>query len=189
MPDTSSKISLIVGLSLPVVMVAIIAGLVFLPSRSLTPANDFIYVVGPYPSYTSKEGKTITQHDISIKNGQAIHTTTSYSGGKEYDVSPRDKIIIPRFFIHHTRTNTNNEISLEEVIKLRLSPERKSPDGFTLTFGKQSYGIFPFFFENRTDMEHAYLSTDRASKEITLVSEVSIDYYQIQLVGWVITET
>lgn len=186
MPDSSSRISLIIGLALPAIMVGIIAALVFLPSKTLHPGYDFIYVVGPYPSYVTRTGDTTTQHDITITNGKLSHTVTNYNGRDGYAPYPHEKNIVPRFFIHHTRTDTNEEIAIEELSKLALSPEKKSPDGFTLTFGKQSYGVFPFFFNGDTDREHAYLSTERASKEITLISDTSIHYYEMQLVGWIV---
>lgn len=180
------NISLIVGLSLPAIMVAIIAGMVFLPSKSLNPTTDFMYVVGQYPSYSTRNGENIIQHDFAIKDGKLIDLQTSYSAKSEY-LYPPDKSSAPRFFIHHTKDNTNEELSFEDMSKLKLSSSTISPEGFTLTFGKRSYGIFPFFFDgNNDDREHAYLSTNRASKEITLISDTSITYYAFQLVGWVI---
>ncbi|OGY31688.1 MAG: hypothetical protein A3C02_00305 [Candidatus Andersenbacteria bacterium RIFCSPHIGHO2_02_FULL_45_11] len=186
MANKSAKISLIIGLALPALMVAIIAGLVFLPSKTLHPTTDFIYVVGPYPSYVTRTGDTTTQHDTTITSGKLTHTTTSYAERDGYTPYPFEKNSAPRFFIHHTQTDTNDEIPVEEISKLTLSPEKKSPDGFTLAFGKQSYGVFPFFFNGDTNREHAYLSTERASKEITLVSDTSVNYYEMQLVGWVV---
>lgn len=186
MADRSSKISLIIGLSLPAVMVAVIAGLVFLPGTTINPTSDFIYASGPYPSYTTRNGDVITQQDITIKNGKMIRTSTSYNGRDAYAPYPIEKTMVPRFFIHHTATNTNEEVVFDDISKLTLSPDKKSPDGFTLTFGKQSYGVFPFFFDNNSDREHAYLSTDRASKEITLISDTSINFYEFQLIGWIL---
>ena len=186
MTNRSSKISLIIGLALPALMVAIIAALVFLPSKTLHPTSDFVYVVGQYPSYITRSGDTITQHDIAITNGKLEHTATSYAGRDEHALYPPEKSTTPRFFIHHTQTDTNEEVAIEELSKLTLSSERKSPDGFTLTFGKQSYGVFPFFFDGNTSREHAYISTERASREITLVSDTSINYYAMQLVGWIV---
>lgn len=186
MADRSSKISLIIGLSLPAIMVAVIAGLVFLPGQSVNPTSDFIYASGPYPSYTVRNGNAITQYDMSIKGGKLTRTATSFNSKDAYAPYPGEKNNIPRFFIHHTAKNTNEEIGLEEIEKLNLSPDKKSPDGFTLTFGRQSYGVFPFFFDNNSDREHAYLSTNRASKEVTLISDTSIIFYDFQLIGWVI---
>lgn len=189
MSDQSSKISLIIGLALPALMVAGIAALVFLPNASLKPTTDFIYVVGPYPSYTTRTENTTTQHEIAITNGKLTHTETNYtenSGLIGNAFYPPNKNTVPRFFMHHTATDTNEEIDIEKIRALQLSSDRKSPDGFSLTFGKQSYGVFPFFFDNNSDREHAYLSTDHGSKEITLVSDTSITYYEFQLVGWVI---
>lgn len=187
MPDNSSKISLIVGLALPALMVAIIAGLVFLPSKLLDPTVDFIYVAGPYPSYTTRSGDIVTQHDLSIKDGKLTDTTTSYESRDAYPpIYPQDKSFTPRFFIHYTTSNTNEEIPYDKVRTLSLSPDRKSPEGFSLTFGKQSYGVFPFFFDNPSSDDRAYLSADRGSKEITLISDTSINRYDLQLVGWVL---
>ncbi len=186
MANKTAKISLIIGLALPALMVAIIAALVFLPSKTLHPTTDFVYVVGPYPSYITRTGDTVTQHDVSIINEKISHTTSSYNGRDGYAPYPGEKLIVPRFFIHRTQADTNEEIGIEELSKIEVSPNRKSPDGFTLTFGKQSYGVFPFFFNGNTDREHAYLSTEHASREITLVSDTSINYYEMQLVGWII---
>lgn len=186
MPDQSSKISLIIGLALPALMVAVIAGLVFLPGASINPTVDFIYVVGPYPSYTTWNGETLTQHDLSITEGTLRDTATNYVNSDRYIPPLQEKAAVPRFFIHRTATDTNEAIDIEKIRTLELSPNRKSPDGFTLTFGKQSYGVFPFFFDNTSDREHAYLSTERASKEITLISDTSINFYEFRLIGWVI---
>ncbi len=186
MANSSAKISLIIGLALPAVVVIVIAALVFLPSVSITPSEDFIYVAGPYPSYTTWSGSTSTQHDISIKNGKIVQSATSYTVEPGYPAYPQEKVTTPRFFIHHTTQNTNEEISFDDIATVTLSPNRTSPQGFTLTFGKQSYGVFPFFISEGTDRDRAYLSTKRASKEINLVSDTSINFYEFQLVGWVI---
>lgn len=185
MVDRSTNISLFIGLALPVVMVAIISAVVFFPSKSLHPTTDFIYVVGSYPSYTTRNGNDATQHDFSIKNGKIVDATTTYNDRGAYIPYPPEKDGTPRFFIHHTSTNTNEEVDLKYLDNFTLSSDRTSPEGLTLTFGKRSYGVFPFFFDSSTDREHAYLSTNKASKEITLISDTSINYYEFQLVGWV----
>lgn len=186
MANRKANISLIIGLALPALMVVIIAALVFLPSRALNPTSDFVYATGPYPSYATRSGETITQHELVIRNGKITDTVVNYTGREIYAPYPNDVRNTPRFFIHRTVANTNKEITLDEAKKLTLSPDRTSPDGFTLTFGKRSYGIFPFFFDDSSSTERAYLSTDRGSKEITLISDTSIRPYELQLVGWVL---
>lgn len=185
MKATSSNISLIVGLAIPVVMILAIAAAVLLPGRSLNPTTDFVYAIGSYPFYITRSGDTVTQHDLSIRDAKLTESTqTSQAAGYPSDAFVREAA--PRFFLHNTKEDTNKELSLEEVKNLSLSGERKSPDGFTVSFGRRSYGVFPFFFDSGSDMEHAYLSNQTASKEISIVTDNAQDMYQFQLVGWVL---
>lgn len=188
MKYTSSTISLIVGLAIPVIMVLAIAAAVLLPGRSLHPTTDFIYTIGSYPSYTTRSGNLVTQHDLAVKNGVLTDTTQTYTATDTYIPYPGEKESIPRFFLHNTTENSNKELTLEEAKKFTLSDEKKSPDGFTVSFGKRSYGVFPFFFDNGSDLEHAYLSNQTASKEIDIISSNSRDFYSFQLVGWVVSK-
>lgn len=187
MEDNASKISLIVGLSIPVVMVLLIAAAVLLPGRNLTPTTDFLYVVGSYPTYITRSGNATLQHELIVQDGAVTDKMQTYTSPDAYPPYVTEKESTPRLFLHSTKEDTNKEISLEEAKKLRLSSEQKSPDGFTVSFGKRSYGVFPFFFDGgQEDLQHAYLSNQTASKEITLVSNAARDIYSFQLVGWVV---
>lgn len=187
MKDKASTISLIVGLAIPVVMVILIALAVLLPGKSLNPTTDFVYVIGSYPTYTTREGNTITQHEIIVRDGTIEDAAQIYETDAIYPPYPYEKESIPRFFIHNTLENSNKEISIEEAKKLRILPEQTSPDGFTVSFGRQSYGVFPFFYnEGNSDTQRAYLSDKKASKEIQLISDTSANIYSFQLVGWVL---
>jgi len=187
MKDKASTISLLVGLAIPVVMVLAIAGAVLIPGRNINPTTDFIYALGAYPSYTTRNQDTVTEHYLTVKNGVLTDDTQSYTADKNYPPYPYEKVSIPRLFLHTTTENTNKEISLEEAKTLRLSDETKSPDGFSVSFGSRSYGVFPFFFDSGSqNSERAYLSNRTASKEINLTSGASNNIYSFQLVGWVV---
>lgn len=188
MKTTSSNVSLIVGLAIPVVMVLAIAAAVLLPGRNLHPETDFVYAVGQYPTYTIREGDTITQHDLSVKDGVLTDTLQTYKATISYPPYPGEKESSPRLFLHNTKENTNKEVTLEQAKLLRLSADTKSPDGFKVSFGSRSYGVFPFFINDSSDIEHAYLSNDTASKKIDLTTGSARDIYSFQLVGWVIGE-
>lgn len=189
MKDKASTISLIVGLAIPVIMVILIALAVLLPGRNINPTTDFVYAVGSYPTYTTREGDTLTQHDLAIIEGRLTHTLHTYKAANNYPPYSYERESVPRLFIHNTKEDTNKEISIDEALNFLLSTETKSPDGFSVSFGRRSYGVFPFFFDGGSDNnEHAYLSNKTASKEITLTSGASKDIYSFQLVGWVIEE-
>ncbi|MEK7499189.1 MAG: hypothetical protein AAB649_01125, partial [Patescibacteria group bacterium] len=151
MKDKASTISLIVGLAIPVIMVILIALAVLLPGRSLNPTYNFIYATGSYPSYTTTDKDLVIQHDLTVKNGTLVDDVQSYRTDKIYPIYPYEKESVPHLFIHNTAENTNTELTLEEAQKLTLSAETKSPDGFSVSFGKRSYGVFPFFFDDGSD--------------------------------------
>lgn len=188
MQDKASNISLIVGLAIPVVMVALIAAAVLLPGRSFNPTTDFIYATGSYPTYITRSGTTVTQHSLTVKNGTLTDTTQSYQQ-VEHPSYPFEKESIPRLFLHSTTENTNKELTIDEVQNMKLSAEQKSPDGLTVEFGRRSYGVFPFFFDSgSSNYEQAYLSNQTASKEIQLTSDASSNFFSFQLVGWVLEQ-
>lgn len=188
MNDTSSTISLIVGISIPIVMVLAIAAAVLLPGRSFEPTTNFIYAIGSYPTYITRSGTTVTQHSLTVKNGTLTDTTQNYEQ-VEHPSYPFEKESLPRLFLHNTVENTNKELTIDEAKTYTLSAEQKSPEGATIAFGKRSYGVFPFFFdEGSSNGEHAYLSNQTASKEIHLSSDTTYDFYSFQLVGWVVGE-
>ncbi len=185
---TPANISLIVGLAIPIVMVGLIAAAVLLPGQSLNPQTDFIYAVGPYPTYSTRIGNQITQHELSVKDGILTDSPTSYTAPADRYEYPPEKVSGPRFFLHRTASDTNEEISIEDAKKFKISTEKKSPEGLTVSFGQRSYGVFPFFGDGDNDRDHAYLSNEYASKEVSLISDVSLNMYSFQLVGWVIAE-
>src|SRR3989344_243980 len=183
MENKASNISLIVGLAIPVVMVLAIAAAVLLPGRNINPTTDFIYATGSYTSYTTRNGDTVTQHDLTVKNGVLTDTEQSYRAANNYPPYPYEKESLPHIYLQNTQENTNRELTLEQAKKFKLSSETTSPDGFTVSFGRRSYGVFPFFFDGGPDnSEHAYLSNQTASKEISLASDASKNMYAFQLV-------
>lgn len=188
METLSPKLSLIIGLSIPVVLVLLIAAAVLLPGRNIEPTTDFLYAVGQYSSYISYSGETAIQHSFSVRDDKLIESTDSYptAGQRAYPPYPSEKDMVPRFFIHHAASDTNTEISVDEAKKLTLSTETASPEGLTVTFGSRSYGVFPFYSGSDDNRQKAYVSNGKASKQISLISDVSINYAPFQMVGWVI---
>ena len=144
-----STISLIVGLSIPVLMVIGIAAAIVLPGISIHPTTDFIYALGQYPTAVQIENGQQVQHSYVIKNAHITDSTFTVS--PKPDVAPYQGIGDPQFYIHHTTTDTNSEVSLDEVKKLSISDEATSSDGFTMTYGTASGGMFPFYYEGQGD--------------------------------------
>lgn len=179
-----SSISLIVGLSIPVLMVIGIALAIIIPARSIHPETDFIYALGQYPTSVQIENGTQIQHSYTIKNKQITDTTLTISDKQLIAPYPYQQTSIPRFYIHHTVTDTNDELTFEEVAKLSLSDDTLSPDGFTMTYGTTSGGMFPFYYEGGSDQSTAYLSKNSGSKKINVITKNNRE--QFSFVAWVL---
>ncbi len=191
MKTLSPKASLFIGLAIPVILVALIAAAVLLPGSSIEPKTDFLYAVGRYPTYVAyQEGSSVpVEHRFSVVNGKLTEITTQYPEAYralQRIPTPSDLDTPPRFFIHHAETDTNTEISIEQAKELTLSTETESPEGLTVTFGSRSYGVFPFYSGSDDNRQRAYVSSGKASKRISLVSDISINYEPFQMVGWVL---
>ncbi len=166
-----SSISLIVGLSIPVLMVIGIALAIIIPGRSIHPQTDFVYALGQYPTATQIENGRQIQHSYSIKNGHITDSTLTVSPKVDNAPYLYQGQGIPRFFIHHTAADTNEEVSFDDIAKRTLSDDSVSPDGFTMTYGSSSGGMFPFYFEGQNDRASAYLSKNTASKKVTIITK------------------
>lgn len=167
----SSTVSLIVGLSIPVLMVIGIALAIIIPSRSIHPTTDFVYALGQYPTTLQIKNGQQVEHSYAIKNGTITDSSELIAPNLNVAPYPYQNAESPHFYIHHTATDTNNEISFEDAKKLTLSDDATSPDGFTMTYGTSSGGMFPFYFEGQNDRSTAYLSKNTGSKKITVVAK------------------
>ncbi len=165
-------------------MVIGIALAIIIPSRSINPQTDFIYALGQYPTAVQIETGQQVQHAYTIKNNTLIESTLPISQKPNTVPYPYENSGIPRFYIHHTATDTNNELSFDDVKKLSLSDDITSPDGFTMTYGTSSGGMFPFYFEGEGDRATAYMSKGTGSKKITVIAKGNT--LPFSFVGWVI---
>ena len=130
------NIPLMVGISIPILMIIFVAISIYVPSLFVQPKTDFLYSVGG--DYYSKD-------IYSVQNGKIIVQGISYP--EKYKEPMRN----PKLFIYDMVKNESREISLEEAKNLNLNSNNKSPDGFEVVYGRQHYDIFPLFFYGDTD--------------------------------------
>ena len=179
----TANISLIIGLLIPVIMVIGIALAIILPAQSIHPQTDFIYALGQYPSGILIDNAKQVQYSYIIKDNKIVNSTITVPQKPETVPYPYSDQV-PTFYIHHTADNTNEEISFTNVEKLKLSDESLSPDGFTMSYGASSGGMFPFYFEGQNDATSAYLAKGTGSKKVNVVTKSNRS--QFSFVAWVI---
>ena len=163
MEERKKNIPLIVALSIPVLMIVLIAAAIYLPALFVKPPKtNFIYSAGDYCyqlRYSVKGGKII-ENQIKEENSYCRN-------------SPPVKL-----FYYDVQSNTAREITLDEAAGLALDDSLKSPDGFEVAFG--NYGSDFFFFSGSVDSGQ-YLEKGAYSRRLNIIGS----NYGFKFIGWV----
>jgi len=170
-PNKQQNISLIIGLSIPVLMMLFVALAINAPqwfTHVKPPQQDFLYSSGnnaPYTKYLVKEGK-LTRVETTLPEGATRST--------ENDI---------HFFIHDVSANSSREISETEALKLSLNGNILSDDGFSMQSGRRG-GWFLFGYGR--DYRSRYLVKDNYSVKLNLINKNPQYryYWNTIFIGW-----
>lgn len=166
------NISLIIGLSIPVLMTLFVAGSIYLPRFFAEgPKYDFVYSTGgDYYKGVMIEGERIVEKEIPRP--------------EEFIKDQNVKDL--RLFIYDLKKGESKEITIEESEKLNLDFNTESPDGFEVVCGTEIRGFFIFFFDTGRNCDERQLIGKNVSKELNI--RLSDDYYydNFDFIGWVI---
>ena len=165
------NISLVVALSIPALMVVLVAASIYLPALlAPAPRINFVYMTGD-DGYGERE--YVVEHGLLVKH--------DIKHGEQY--TPPET----RFFLHDTPANTDKELSFDEAEKLKLDDAPRSSDGWEVVYGNMDSSIFPFFFGGMTDYNTMYLKGHHTSRKLNLRSPDDGRYYYRarRFLGWV----
>lgn len=160
--DVKKNIPLILGLSIPVLMILFVAGSIYLPGLFAQPEFDFLYATGDDYRYNRY---------YSVQNGNLIRHEVTYPARAE-----------PRLYLHDISKNESKEISFSEAQELTLNPDLKSPDGFEIDCGRRTQDIFFIFAYSRRDCSTRFIMGHNTSRKLN----VQLSGTRFQFLGWVI---
>ncbi|TSA46015.1 hypothetical protein D4R52_01285, partial [bacterium] len=168
--ELKKNISLILGLSIPVLMIIFVAGSIYLPALFVHPKTDFLYVNYDnnyyYTQYSIVAGKLVKNPDENL-----THKSAQKSEAKLY--------------LHDVQKNTSREVSFEEAKNLKLNSNIVSPDGFEVSYGGGGGGgMFPFFFDSGPDYNSRFLTGHGYSKKLNIQKSGSY-YLDFRFLGWI----
>lgn len=172
------NLPLIVGISLPILLIAIVSLVIFIPSLSVKPQYSFIYV--------ANDG--FYDYDQFYKNTYVVENEHI-----ELKPVPVQKDVIfkvrgdaPTLYFYDVKNNTSRKITFEEAQEYLVDAGPSSPDGYTVTYRYRTDGIFDLF-GSRGNNGNYIISKGRGSKKLTSVMFTDQNYYQqnLTLVGWV----
>lgn len=158
------NIPLILGVSIPILMILFVVASIYLPGIFIQPKYNFIYISGGYDLV------------YSVSGGKIIKATPL---NPPYRPSLEEKL-----YFHDVLENKSKEISYEEAQKYNLDPNIESPDGFQVTYGTSSGGFFPFFFYSGTDYDTRYLTGHNVNKKLNILKS-GLYSDSFRFLGWV----
>jgi len=170
MEEKKKNIPLIVALSIPVLMIVLVAMSIYLPAFFIKPKTNFIYTVG---------GDYCHQNIYSVKNGKVIEDEIKKP---EENISCRD-YHEARLFYYDVARNASREITLDEATKFTVDGSLKSPDGFEIVSGSYSFDIF---FFSGSSYHDKFLKKGAYSRKLNMAAPTS--YYDFKFLGWVTGE-
>lgn len=211
MEQQHSRLSLILGLSIPALIIIIVAAVVFIPRFLNHPKVDFVYlegsqyIYGPYTAYDSINNCFYPSIDYTVVNNKL--TKTLNEGGKPRYYSsdarscasiPRSELKpssvveqIPKFYRYDVKKEEATLISFSDAEALILDPSAKSPDGYTIDAPRYDNGIIIDILGSYHGDRRYTLSGHGATYPIKTDSSLDSRYsYQneFRFLGWVITQ-
>ena len=169
--SSKKNVSLIVGISIPILMIVLVAISIYVPAFfAPAPRANFLYVTGN-DYYQGQQ--------YFVENGTIVKREVRYP--EHYAPG------VARFFLHNTFANEDKELSFEEAQKLKLNANEKSPEGYEVVYGNTESGFFPFFFSGGTDYNTMYLKGHNTSRKLNLQSPDDGRYYyrNRRFLGWI----
>lgn len=173
-----SKKALWVAIGLPAafLLFTIIAALA--PIRFVRPAYNIIYTLDEGYPY---------EYRYENDNGRIVKRANPYpavKGEANPDVVPYE----PKLFIYDVKTEKSSPVTFDEAKNIKISPDVKSPDGYTLSYDGSGGDAFSFLFGGaRYDGDGFYISGKFASKKIMLSRTSPYPgYARAQFLGWVV---
>lgn len=166
------NITLIVGISIPTLMILFIAGSIYLPILFIHPRFNFLYA--------SNNDYYYSQSQYSVQNGKFVMNKIQVSKKQNYQQPKKLKL-----YIYNVTKDKSREVSLKEVQKLNLDTSKISPDGFRIAYSNGGYdnSIFSVFFPSGTDSSIMYLKGHNVNKKI--YPQLSGQYYNFSFIGWI----
>jgi len=160
---TKKNFPLIVGLSIPLLMVILVTASIYIPAIGEKPTIDFIYSIGNYyGDYIVKNGK--------IQKKELTEQQKKYRGNQ-----------VSNLYYYDVSKSTAREITFEEAQVYKLDNRYTSEDGFKTERSSYHGGVFEFFVGGSSRYNTIYLSKGAYHKRLNIDSH----YYNYRFLGWI----
>lgn len=178
-----ARLPLIVGISLPIVFIAIISIAIFGPSLFVKPEHNFIYSNEPtYYGYYSRE----YQNTYTVQNGRIVLEPLLPREGEVIQRESEGAVkVAPDLYLYDVKAHSTHLITLEEAQKYTVDPGPSSPDGYVVEYAYGHNGIFELFGSSSDDNGH-FISKGNGKKKLSgLPGDRYSNQGNFRLIGWI----
>ena len=176
MSEKKKNVPLIVALSIPILMVVLIAISIYIPTLFIKPQFDFLYTFGRGYCYDYNR-------KYSVQNGKVIENEMKKFDEKNpcHNYDQREQVL----YYYDVQTNKVREIAFAEVQSFIVDNQLTSPDGFEVVSGDRS---FDMFFFSSSSYYAKYLKKGAFSRKLNISGGNRYDYdynYNFNFIGWI----
>ena len=168
------NIPLIIALTIPVLMIILVAAFIYLPGIGQKPKVNFLYLTGANTYYP------YGQQEYQISGGHLIQTPAPKTTPPNY--VPPDNTI-PHFYLYDVTKNTATELTFAQAQTYTLDSSNTSADGYTIAQGNGGGGDL-FFGGGSYDYNSWFIKGHNRSIKLNLKLTGSA-YYNFQFLGWI----
>lgn len=166
------KLPLIIALCIPLLMIILVAGFIYIPGIGKKPKYDFVYLSGSTSYYGTQEYKVSGGKIVKYP----ITQDKMYAGG----IVPNESM--PLFYLYSVANQSATELSLEQAQSITLDASNTSPDAYIIERGNGGGG-FPF--GGNGNYNTWYIKGHNRATKLNLKLTGGDSYYNFQFLGWV----
>lgn len=173
------NLPIIIGISLPIIVVIVILIFASLPNMSIKPEHDFIF--------SAKEDRYNTLYENSYEiDGSKIVLSSNNLDTDTGNFSNKKIVEAPTLYMYSPVDEYLKEITLEEAERFLLDNGPMSPDGYSVDFSYRSnYNLANEIFGGSNRNYGAFIVKGDRAKGYYLPG-LSAYSYEKQFIGWII---
>jgi hypothetical protein len=173
------NLSLLLGITLPIVMILLVAASIYLPAMLPAifkpPQYNFLYSLGSGSAYFVQDGKLQL---VSVKAAKNLAKTAAISTAVE---KPAQSIKKEKFFIYEVKHNKNTALSFKEAQALHLDTNPQSIDGFSVIKNSGH----EFLFWSSGDCCSFYIKNTYLAKRLHIANSPMNYLNDFHFIGWI----
>jgi hypothetical protein len=197
MIDMNNKIKMIIGISLPILVLVISVVSIVISNSGSGTKHDFIYTLnancsnGPYAFNSCYIPSSQQWSSYSVVNG-TLQKKSETDFNKIASQFPEYKytIVYPKLYKYNSKSATFESISFEDAQKLNLTDGGSSPDGYnTVPYNNYNYDFNIFSLltpsSNGYSNQGTVIIENKGSAKKIRVSNEYIYMENFRLIGWI----